>query len=331
MAGYDQIVKVKSAYFKEAKSFFAFLQTVGRKYSRPVGVRYHYLRRGRFSVIVDGGSGGIDALLQELILNRGLYYYSCTLSHKSETISFVVLPIFRQLIDHRFSNSQSRFLRKHILGKRAQTDFIPTDIKNEQGYRFEILFRKWDIGSISDKDYLIELDALLHNFLLNKLGHKRGQRSENFPKLLTRLHKVFLLDPETESNFRETHTMRTDILHRLGSPQTKEKLYTISNNLYRYFQYIDEFEESQKEKTIKIRGKRYRRIKYGDESVLDENGKPYLDEAGKPLNWAKLTEENDCHDCSVKKGQYHVEGCDVEICPKCGGQFIGFDCGLPTR
>jgi len=330
MAGYDQIIKVKSAYYTRAKDFFAFLQAVGRKYPRPVRIKYRYLRRGRFYVTVDGGSGGIDALFQELVINRGLYYYGCTLSHKSDIISFVILPIFKQLIDYRFSNSQSRFLRKHILGKRAQTDFIPTDIKNEFGYRFEVLFRKWDIGSISDKDYLINLDALLHSFLLNKLGHQKGKKSKAFPKLVKALKKIIVFDSETESNFIETHKMRTDILHRLGSPKGKDELNLISNNLYRYFQYLDEFEESQKEKTIKLRGKRYKRIKYGEEKCLDEKGKPYLDNDGNPIDWAKVTQEHDCHDCGVKKGQYHVEGCDAEICPKYGGQFISFDCGLPS-
>ncbi|MDP1852910.1 MAG: hypothetical protein Q8L26_01695 [Candidatus Omnitrophota bacterium] len=331
MASYDQIIKVKSTYRSEARNFFFFLQAIGRKYTRPVKIKYRYLKRGRFHVIINGGPGGIDAILQELVLNRGLYYYSCSLPHKSEIISCVVLPIFKQLIDYRFLNPQSRFLRKHILGKRAQTDFVPTDMKNEFSYRFEVLFRKWDIGVTLDKDYLIELDAMLHNFLLNKLGHIKGERSEVFYKLLKRLKKIFMLDAETESSFIKTHDMRTDILHRLGSPKGKDELHEISNNLYRYFQYIDEFEESQKEKTIKIRGKRYKRIKYGNESALDENGKPYLDENGEPIDWDKVTEEHDCHDCCVKKGQYHVEGCDAEVCPKCGGQFISFDCGLPSE
>lgn len=106
MAGYDQIVKVKSAYFKEAKSFFTFLQVVGKKYDRPVKVRYRYLGRGRFHAAVDGGPGGIDALLQELILNRGLYYYSCTLSHKSEIISFIPVTF-------SVGNTKTRCLVRH--------------------------------------------------------------------------------------------------------------------------------------------------------------------------------------------------------------------------
>jgi len=35
-----------------------------------------------------------------------------------------------------------------------------------------------------------------------------------------------------------------------------------------------------------------------------------------------------CHDCAVKKGQQHHYGCDMENCPKCGGQLISCGCDL---
>ena len=35
-----------------------------------------------------------------------------------------------------------------------------------------------------------------------------------------------------------------------------------------------------------------------------------------------------CHDCGIlnKEGNIHHWGCDMERCPKCGGQLISCDC-----
>jgi hypothetical protein len=35
-----------------------------------------------------------------------------------------------------------------------------------------------------------------------------------------------------------------------------------------------------------------------------------------------------CHDCAVVAGQYHVPDCDLEECPRCGGQLITCDCEI---
>ena len=33
-----------------------------------------------------------------------------------------------------------------------------------------------------------------------------------------------------------------------------------------------------------------------------------------------------CHDCNISGGGYHHPGCDMERCPKCGGQLISCGC-----
>lgn len=39
--------------------------------------------------------------------------------------------------------------------------------------------------------------------------------------------------------------------------------------------------------------------------------------------WKTMTK---CHDCGAEEGQLHIPGCDMERCPKCGGQAISCDC-----
>jgi hypothetical protein len=322
MAGYDQVIKIRAAYLPPAKDFFAFLQAVGRKYARPVRIRYRHLGRGRFYVVVDGGPGGIDALFQELLLNKGLYYYACSLrvSDKKAVIREVIVPIFQQLLEERFPNPYSRFVKKHILGRISQEESIPGEFSDVFSHQYEVLFRKWDIGILGDWDFVKDLDSLLTRFMLVKLAHRPGQRSPTFHTLVQQAYSRGLgMVEEIEDLFNRVHIERTKGLHRLENSVSREELSELAIRVFNYFQYFDEFQESQRTRTEKLHGRRYRRIKYGDEKWVGDDVEGY--------NWDEITRQP-CHDCAAIRGQYHCTGCDVEQCARCRGQRLGCRCKL---
>ena len=39
-----------------------------------------------------------------------------------------------------------------------------------------------------------------------------------------------------------------------------------------------------------------------------------------------VSDDHRCHDCNIGLGGYHHPGCDMEECPKCGGQLISCGC-----
>ena len=53
----------------------------------------------------------------------------------------------------------------------------------------------------------------------------------------------------------------------------------------------------------------YSPVKYGEEEA----------------DWG-AADGHPCHDCMCPPGGYHHANCDVERCPRCGGQAFGYDC-----
>lgn len=303
-------VETEARNHEELKKFLAFLQNVGRRY--PVRVNYRARRRGRFRLEIDATpSSQYDALLQELILNRALYYYACSIRSSSEAriVNSVVASAVRQLLESRFNFTQIKFVRRHIRGTIPPTVGVPGDMENPIAHEYEIMFRRWDLGILSDWDFVKDTDSLLTRFLLWAVEHNVGDKSPRFGKLLNSANRRGLaMVRETRKDFEEIHTARTSGLHRLSNSLVGKKLNELGLRLYLYFEYFDEFHASQQTKVVRIYGNRYRRIKYGSEIGIWEEA---------------AAELSPCHDCNAIVGQYHCDGCDWEQCPRCLGQRLG--------
>lgn len=313
MAGYSIDLYINPKFEQESKDFLEFMRKVGRKY--PVTISYRKVNKEKYYLTIDGTPGGkIDSLYQELILNKGLYYYGCSLKNRTSIINNVITPIYSQFIYSRFENDYCKLLKRHIFGTISE-NFLPGDFHNTFCHQYEILYRKWDIGIVSNYDFIKDLDYLLTNFLLNRLNYSKGDKSPAYEFLVEKGSLLGpVMDKGTKKKFKKIHELRTKGLHRMENELSRGQISELASFFFWYFQYFEEFDSSQKQKTTKLTGKRYRRITYGKERYEDNGEIVYIDSS------------TPCHDCGTIAGQYHTDGCDMEECPRCHGQYLGCEC-----
>jgi hypothetical protein len=324
MAGCGLQLRVDGAYHDEAKAFFDFLRCVARRH--PVAFAFRTVRAGEFHVTLDGSPGAkIDAFLQEIMLSRALYYYACGIKNRRTVVGKVIAPLFQQLLKCRFSVTHDHSLRRHVLGTLSD-ELIPSEMADPFANKYDGLFRKWDLRMITDYDFVRDLDDLLTDFMLTYLGHTSGEKSLQFDVLVGRCGREnIVFEKPTRKAFIRIHELRSRGLHRLEKILNRSEISTLALEIFLYFQYFDEFMDSQDVKTLLLKGKRYRRIKYGDEELKRSYG------GGPPDSEAKARcaeySQFPCHDCHAIKGQYHCDNCDVERCPRCFTQLISCGCG----
>lgn len=168
MSVYNLTIEVNHKYDSDAKLFLRFLKYAGKRY--PIKVYYRTVGKGKYSLKIASESNlKTDAFFQELILNKALYYYACTLKSKQEIVTNVIKPIFQKILESRFQRTHERLLKRHILGK-ISDNFTPGDFFEESGQRYENLFLRWDIGILSNYDFIKDLDDLLTAFMLKNIG-----------------------------------------------------------------------------------------------------------------------------------------------------------------
>jgi hypothetical protein len=281
MVGCGLQLRVDGAYHDDARAFFDFLRRVARRH--PVAFAFRTVRAGEFHVTLNGSPDAkIDAFLQEIMLSRGLYYYACSIKNRRAVAGKVIAPLFQQLLKSRFSVTHDHSLRRHILGTLSD-ELIPSEMADPFANKYDGLFRKWDLRMITDYDFVRDLDDLLTDFMLTYLGHTSGEKSPYFEVLVGRCGREnIIFEKPTRKAFIRIHELRTRGLHRLERVLNQSEISTLALEIFLYFQYFDEFMDSQDVKTLLLKGKRYRRIKYGDEELKQSYGGGPPDSEARP-------------------------------------------------
>jgi hypothetical protein len=311
---------------REAKNFLNFLRTAARKHSVTISTSAN---GAKLRLSVPGTECvNLELFLQELILSCGLYYYLCSISNRRHIAKSVVKPIVEQLLMSQFSVVYPVLLHKHLL--KGSPVWTAGDFREEFSQDYEMLFQRFQLKMISGYEFIRDLDDLLTECMLTALEHKKGDQSPKFNVLVDRCGKEDILrNRDVRKLFNRVHSLRTNGLHRLEREIPDSEVAEIAQSVYYVFEWIEEYWRAQDEKTVVRSGKRYRKVRYGQEMRYWERSAAERDAGFLTQEFRTKWNEiitRPCHDCDVIVGEIHLENCDMQVCPRCIGQYFCCDC-----
>ncbi len=312
-------IAIDPVVHQQGKAFFAFLKRAAGKHSLKLCVSSSSPGRFIFS-ISRKESEKFDLFLQELMFNHGPYYYLCSLPNRTAVARLAVCPIFQKLLEFGYEFMYPSLIRRHVL--EGEGGWVAGEFSDEMARRYETLFWRLKLKTISNYEFIRDLDDLLTEFMLRRLGYTKGQKTLKFPLLVDECGKQNIIwEKDVRKRFNKIHTLRTRGLHRLEREIPDSEISQIALKMYFAFEYVNDYFEAQREKTVVLSGKRCRRVRYGNE--IRHWNPPTPDDF--KVKWAEII-TRPCHDCGVRRGELHHEGCDMETCPRCGHQYMCCDC-----
>ena len=163
-----------------------------------------------------------------------------------------------------------------------------------------------------EKMFLINCSKIRNEFNHYKVNIQSEQIKSKYCKLYSiysKLHSRFIGESIKFYNERHKNTEHEILLY--------DDKWTVFRGREFREDELEEFKkEIEKNKLYKYyvnkNGKKIERIRYGDE--ISYIGEEYS------------SKYEICDDCNAKKSEYHLEGCDMEICPFCFGQVLSCGC-----
>jgi hypothetical protein len=316
-------VTVSEHALKEGKHFLNFLRVAAKKRGVTMSITANHPGGFKCSIPAKHREN-FDLFLHELMLNQGLYYFLCSVQNRRAITRLAVKAIFLAFLESRFQFINPKLLQRQLL-KGLPSCMVAGEFLHETGRLFEMFSQQFKLGMISGYDFIRNLDDLLTEFMLFQLEHGKGKPSPRFSVLVDECgRKDILRDKDIRKVFNHIHSLRTRGLHRLEREIPNSHLSQIDLEVGFFFQYLDDYFQAQAEKTVELKGKRYRRIRYGKNEIRYWKGHFPKDVK---VDWDEMFSRS-CHDCFVVRGELHLDGCDMEVCPRCKGQYLGCACKL---